>query len=227
MGLCSITLNRFDFRRHRKPMKVVLIGASGMIGSRVLDELLSRGHEVKAVVRDPSKVKAQAGLTVVAGDINDPAAAAVVAGADVVVSAYAPGLETPELLVPATRNLIAGLEQAGVKRLIMVGGAGGLNVAPGIRLIDVPDFPETYRGIAQVHIEAKDLLAASDLEWTSFSPAAIIQPGERTGKFRIDADDLVVDAKGNSNISAEDYAIALVDELERGQFKRQRFTAAY
>lgn len=209
-------------------MKVVLIGASGMIGSRVLGELLSRGHEVKAVVRDPSKVKAQAGLTVEAADINDPAAAAAVAaGADVVVSAYAPGLETPELLVPATRNLIAGLEQAGVKRLIIVGGAGGLNVAPGIRLIDVPDFPETYRGIAQVHIEAKELLAASDLDWTSFSPAAIIQPGKRTGKFRIDADDLVVDAKGNSNISAEDYAMALVDELERGQFKRQRFTAAY
>lgn len=207
-------------------MKVVLIGATGMIGSRVLTELLARGHEVKAVVRDVSKLTAQPHLTIAAADINDPAAvAADAAGADAVISAFSPS--SPEQLLPATRSLIEGVQQSGVKRLLMVGGAGGLHVAPGIRLVDVPNFPDAYKGIALAHIEAKDLLAASDLDWTSCSPAAMIQPGERTGKFRIDADDLIVDAQGNSAISAEDFAVAVADELERAQFKRQRFTAAY
>jgi uncharacterized protein len=208
-------------------MKVVLIGATGMVGSRVLTELLSRGHEVKALVRDPAKLVGRSGLTLEAVDVTDSdALATAVAGTDAVVTAYGPG-NNPELLVPATEAIIKGLKKAGVKRILMVGGAGSLEVAPGVRLIDVPNFPPEYKEIAQVHIDAKELLKASGLAWTSFSPAAVIQPGERTGKFRLGTDQLIADEKGNSSISAEDYAIALVDELERANYIGRRFTAGY
>ena len=209
-------------------MKVVLIGATGMVGARILKELLSRGHRVQAVVRDPSKLDAADGLTAEAADVTDAdQVAAAVAGADAVVNAYGPGPTAPENLIPATEAVIQGMKKAGVKRLLMVGGAASLEVAPGVRLIDLPDFPPEYKAIAQAHIDAKELLKTSGLDWTSFSPAAIIQPGERTGKFRLGTDQLIADEKGNSAISAEDYAIALVDELERGQHVGQRFTAAY
>jgi hypothetical protein len=208
-------------------MNVVLFGATGMIGSRVLKELVSRGHTVTAVVRDPSRVPNEPGVKAVQGDVlNSATVEEIVKGADAVISAYSPG-STPAVVVDATRSLIAGLKQAGVQRFIEVGGAGSLFVAPNVRLVDAPNFPDEYKEIAIAHGEALEVLRHSDLDWTYFSPAALIQPGERTGKFRLDEDTLIADEKGNSQISAEDYAIALVDELEKPKYIRRRFTIGY
>ncbi len=127
----------------------------------------------------------------------------------------------------ATKALIAGMDKAGVKRVIMVGGAGTLYVAPGLQLLDSPHMPAQWKPIAEAHREAKGMLRESDLDWTYFSPAAFFEPGERTGKFRLGTTNLVADEQGNSRISAEDYAIALVDELEKPQHIKEQFTCAY
>ena len=209
-------------------MNVVLYSPTGMIGSRVLTELVSRGHNVTAIARDPSKVPAHPGVNVVKGDIFDTAdVAAKVVGADAVISAYGPGQGDVNDLIKATRSLIAGLDKSDVKRLIFVGGAGSLLVAPGVNVIDSGHLPEEYKAIAIAHRDALKLLRDSDLDWTYFSPAGFIQPGERTGKFRLGTTSLITDDKGNSSISAEDYAIALVDELEHPKHIRQQMTAAY
>lgn len=209
-------------------MNVVLFGASGMIGSRILSELILRAHKVTAVVRDPSRVPPNSSVTVVKGDLLNPDESARIAkGADAIISAYSPAPEHPEMIVDATRSLIAAARQAGVRRVIMVGGAGSLLVAPNVRLVDAPGFPEEYRAIALTHADALAVLRVADLDWTYFSPASLIQPGERTGKFRIGGDNLVADAQGKSRISSEDYATALVDELETPQHIRQRFTIGY
>ncbi len=208
-------------------MNVVLYGASGMVGSRILAELVQRGHAVTAVVRNPEKINT-AGVKVVKGDINDEASVAATAkGADAVISAYAPPQSDPEAIVPATSSLLAGLKKANVQRLIVVGGAGSLNIKPGLRLVDTPDFPAMWKGIAVAHTNLLPVLKASSADWSYLSPAALIQPGERTGKFRLGGTELVTDAKGESRISAEDYAVALVDELEHPKHIQQQFTLAY
>lgn len=208
-------------------MKVVLFGASGTIGSPILAELLHRGHQVTAVVRNPEKVTAS-GATVVKGDLTDASSVAAAArGADAAISAYAPPQAQVNLLQDATRALLSGLEKAGVKRVIIVGGAGSLEVAPGVQLVDTPQFPAAWKPIALAHRDVLPILRASSLDWTYQSPAAFIQPGERTGKFRLGTTQLVTDANGESRISAEDYAVALVDELEQPRHVRQQFTLAY
>ena len=208
-------------------MKVVLYGASGMIGSRILSELLSRGHQVTAVVRNPHKVTAP-GAVVVQGDITDSASVAATAkGQDAAISAYAPPAAQAGLLQDAIRALLAGLEKAGLKRLLVVGGAGSLEVAPGVQLVDSPQFPAAWKGIALAHRDVLPILKDSSLDWSYQSPAALIQPGERTGSFRLGTTQLVTDAKGESRISAEDFAVAMVDELEMPQHLRRQFTAAY
>jgi len=209
-------------------MKVTLYGATGTIGSRILNELLSRGHSVTAVARDISKLNPKKGLTAKTGNAEDHRSVAETAkGSDAVISAYSPGLETPQKLVDTVKSLIAGLKQAGVKRFLMVGGAASLEVAPGVLVIDSPDFPAAWKPIAQAHIDALKVLRTADLDWTYFSPAALIAPGQRTGNFRLGTNRLLADSKGVSQISAEDYAIAMVDELEKGRHIRERFTAAY
>jgi uncharacterized protein len=209
-------------------MKVVLFGASGMIGSRILDELVRRGHAVTAVVRNPEKVQAFNGVKVVQGDVTDPASVAAIAkGSDAAISAYAPPPTETGKILDATRSLLAGLKQAGVRRLIAVGGAGSLEVAPGLKLVDTPEFPSAWMAIALAHRDVLPILKESDLEWTYFSPAALIAPGVRTGKFRLGGTRLVANDRGESRISAEDYAVALVDELENPQNIRKQFTAAY
>ncbi len=209
-------------------MKIVLFGASGMIGSRVLDELVRRGNAVTAVVRNPEKVKPASGVTAVRGDVTDWAGVAeAVKGADAVVSAYAAPHSGPGLVVDAARALVAGLTKAGVRRLIVVGGAGSLEVAPGVQLVDTPSFPAAWKAIALAHRDVLPVLKESDLDWTYFSPAAFIEPGQRTGKFRLGTTRLVANDHGESRISAEDYAVALVDELEHARHVRQQFTAAY
>lgn len=207
--------------------KVIIIGATGKSGSRIQTELLSRGHTVTSVARDASKVAPAANLTVVQADISTDLAA-LIAGHDVVVNAYAPPFESTQDLVPFTQRL-ADAARATKTRLLMVGGAGGLQVAPGQLVINQSWFPDSYKPIAQAHIDALEVLRAapSDLNWTTLSPAGMFAPGERTGKFRLDTEFLVADASGNSVISMEDYAIAVVDEIETPQHIRQRYTIGY
>ncbi|BDI31066.1 3-beta hydroxysteroid dehydrogenase [Capsulimonas corticalis] len=212
-------------------MKIALYGATGMIGQRILREALNRGHYVTAIVRNPAKLtETHNHLTVVTGDIlNADSIAETVKGANAVVSAYGPSGAADSTVVDAAHALIAGLTKAHVKRLIVVGGAGSLEVAPGVQLIDTPDFPESYKAAASA---ARDALGvykaeAKALDWTYISPAAMIAPGKRTNTFRLGGDQLVVDAEGNSRISAEDFAVAIVDELDAPKHIKQRFTAAY
>jgi putative NADH-flavin reductase len=213
-------------------MNVVLFGASGMIGSRTLKELVARGHQVTAVARNPSRVEAAPGVTAVKGDVTDAASVtAVLKGADAAISAYSPGVGTEDRLVEATRVLLESAKLAGVARVLIVGGAGSLFVVPGVTVIASGHLPEEWKAIARAHSDLLALIRKSDvaaeLDWTYFSPAAFIQPGERTGKFRLGKDELVTDAQGQSRISAEDYAIALVDELEKPQHIQKRFTVGY
>jgi putative NADH-flavin reductase len=211
-------------------MKIVLYGASGMIGSRILAEALARRHEVVAVVRNPDKIAAQPNLTIVSGDATDAASiAATAAGADVAISAYSPGSDN-SLLTTNAYALLEGVARAGVPRLIVVGGAGSLEVAPGQLLVDSPDFPAVYHARATEQAKALDIFRASDassLTWTFVSPPAMIAPGVRTGSYRVGTDSLLVAADGKSHISAEDYAIALLDEAESPKHPNRRFTVGY
>jgi putative NADH-flavin reductase len=215
--------------------KLVLFGASGMIGRRTLAEGLYRGHKVTAVVRDPSKVTEQNDdLTVAAGDITDPATVTRLAeGADAVIAAVSrrgPGLDQTAAYREVGESLIAGLRALGdaAPPVVIVGGAGSLEVAPGQRLVDQPGFPDGYKGEALAHAELLGWLrGVKDVKWSYLSPAASISPGERTGKFRLGGDELISDAEGVSFISAEDYAIALVDEAESNAHIGRRFTVGY
>jgi uncharacterized protein len=209
-------------------MLVTLYGGSGRIGSRTINELLSRGHQVKAVVRNVGSVNAAEGLTIVQGDLGSATTVAhMTRGADAVVSAYGTKSGIPSEVLDITRNLINGVRESGANRLFVVGGASSLEVAPGRVLFDEPTFPEAWKPAAGAHRKALGLLRASGINWTYFSPAMMIQPGVRTGQYRLGTEQLVTDAAGKSEISMEDYAVALVDELENGQFQRRRFTVAY
>ncbi|HEY4249904.1 MAG TPA: NAD(P)-dependent oxidoreductase [Roseomonas sp.] len=203
-------------------MKIALIGATGFIGSRLLQELSDRGHAVTALVRKPDAVPALPGVTARRADAADQAGlAGLLAGHDAVISAVHFTASEPAKLLDAVRD-------AGVPRYLVVGGAGSLEVAPGVRLFDTPDFPPAYLAEAKAGGAFLDLLRREQtLDWTFLSPAAEIAPGARTGQFRLGEEQLVVDATGRSHISAEDYAVALVDELERPAHFRQRFTIGY
>ena len=209
-------------------MNVTLYGGSGRIGTRILNELLSRGHQVKAVVRDVSKVNAASNLTIMQGDLS---AANVIAdaarGSDVLLSSYGPKPENPLEIVDVTKRLIDSIKQSGVRRLVTVGGAASLEVAPGRQLFDEPTFPEAWKAIAGAHRDALKVLKTCDINWTCLSPATMIMPGERTGKYRTGTSNLVVQDNGKSEISMEDYAIAMVDELEAPKHERVRFSVGY
>ena len=202
-------------------MAIAVLGASGRAGSEIVKELVARGHEVIAIARKPEAIPALPGVTARAGDASDPAAlAALIRGTDAVISAL-------HFDVSAA-TLLAALKQAGVGRLLVTGGAASLEVAPGVRLIDTPEFPEAWKGAAQGGIAFLDALKGETaIDWTFFSPAAFIFEGPRLGTYRGGKDQLVTDAKGESRISFADYAIAMVDELEQHRYPRARFTAAY
>jgi len=209
-------------------MHIVLYGATGHAGSRILTELLSRGHQVTAVTRHPDKLAPQPNLAVKQGSVDSTAAIAVnIQGADAVVSAYAPPFSDTDQLVAVTRNFIEAVEDARVPRFLYVGGAASLEVAPGVTLFESGHLPAEWRCIAKSHSDALNLIKKSAINWTCFSPAGFFEPGQRTGKFRLGKDQLISDAEGNSRISMEDYAIALVDELEKPRHERQRFTIGY
>ncbi|MBW5482218.1 NAD(P)-dependent oxidoreductase [Streptomyces bambusae] len=210
-------------------MKIALFGATGMIGTRIAAEAVSRGHEVTAVSRSG---RAPAGVTGVTGDAGDrESVAEVAAGHDVVVSAVSPARDGSNPLEPFTalyENLVAGVRASGVNRLAVVGGAGSLLVAEDTKLVHAPGFPDLYKAEALTHDAVlTSLRTVDDLDWTYVSPAAEIAPGTRTGTFRLGGDWLLADADGNSRISAEDYAVAFVDELEQAAHPKARITVAY
>jgi hypothetical protein len=212
-------------------MNIALIGASGFIGSALREELLARGHRVTALVAHPEKLPASANLTPVAVDVLDTAALAQkLRGFDAVMTAFSGHAQQDVLgyYEKGIRSIIHAAKQAGVPRLLVVGGAGSLEVAPGKLLIDTPTFPAAYKASAQGALVALDLLRAErELNWTMLSPSALIAPGERTGKFRLGGDQLLSNAKGESRISTQDYAAAFVDELEKPAHERRRFTVGY
>ncbi|MGA7540659.1 MAG: NAD(P)-dependent oxidoreductase [Steroidobacteraceae bacterium] len=210
-------------------MKVALYGATGRSGSRILRELVSRGHQVTAIVRNPAKLAAPApGLRVRQDDLSDPSSiVAAIDGTEAVVSAYAPPTGDPDAIVGVTQRQIEALDRATRTRLIVVGGAGGLLVAPRVTLLESGYLPEAYHPIAAAHITALNLLRASNIDWTYVAPAAHFRPGKRTGHFRLGKDELVANARRESRISLEDYAVALVDELERPRHRRQQFSVGY
>jgi putative NADH-flavin reductase len=207
-------------------MNVVLYGATGNSGSSILRELVSRGHRVTAVARDTSKLPAT--VTAVQDDLSSvEKIASIIAGADVVISAYAPPPGDPDALLGVSEREIQAVKKAGNARLIVVGGAGLLEVAPGVSLIASGHLPEQYLPIAKSHQKALEILKKSDVNWTYFSPAAFFVPGERTGKFRLGTTGLIADAKGDSRISFDDYAIALVDEIEKPAHERGQMSIGY
>lgn len=206
-------------------MNILLIGATGMIGSRLLAEALSRGHRVAAAARNPEGLEARTGVTPLRLDVTDVTAlAAAAASADVVIAAASPrstGKPADEALAYADA-LIAGL--AG-KRLLLVGGAGSLNLPDGSSVAD--HVPEPYNAEARAMRAAFERIAASGIDFTVLAPAGLIAPGERTGRFRLGGRTLLTDAEGQSRISAEDYAVAMLDEAERPAHRGGIFTLAY
>jgi len=202
-------------------MKIVVLGASGRAGSEITREAAARGHVVTAVARKPEAIPSADGVRAVAGDASDAAALApLLKGADAVISAL-------HFDIPV-ETLLAAVRAAGAPRLLITGGAASLEVAPGLRLFDTPDFPEEFKPYALPGLTALDTLrGVSDVDWTFFSPAAFIEEGPRLSAFRLGGDQLVTDDKGDSRISFADYAIAMIDELEQHRHSRTRFTAAY
>ena len=214
--------------------EVLLIGATGFVGSAILNELLSRGHKVTAVVRDPAKLEGKAGVTAVKEDVaNVDAIAALAKGKDAVISAYNPGWTNPDIATLITENypkILNAAKQSGVGRLLIVGGAGTLFCAPGLRVVDSGAIPEEIMGgvrpLGDFYLNT--LMNENEIDWVFFSPAgAFDENGQRTGEFRLGKDDLIVDAEGNSHISVQDYAVAMVDELEQENHHKERFTIGY
>ncbi|CAN7435260.1 MULTISPECIES: NAD(P)-dependent oxidoreductase [Rhizobium/Agrobacterium group] len=201
--------------------KIALVGASGNAGSRILKELSDRGHQVTAIARAPEKIASLPNVVAKKGDVFDQAALSeLLKGHDAVISSVHFTASDPLKLIEAVRA-------SGVQRYLVVGGAGSLEIAPGQRVVDLPDFPAAYKAEATKGAEFLDLLKQEkQLDWTFLSPSAEFVPGERTGKFRIGKDSLLSNDEG-SRISFEDYAIALVDEIEKPQHSRQRFTVGY
>lgn len=212
-------------------MKVAILGASGWIGNTIANEAKSRGHEVIALVRDPSKLDG-AGFKVRKLNILDSQAdlAAAVNGVDAVISAIGGRAQgNHEMVKQVAERLLNELPSTGVKRLLWVGGAGSLEVAPGVSLISTPEFPAEYKGEASAQGEALAVFKASDstVNWTFISPAAEIFPGEALGQYRTGGDQLITDNEGRSRICVADYAKAMIDELESGQHPKQRMGVAY
>lgn len=212
-------------------MKIALIGATGFIGTALLKEALARGHQVTALVGHPEKLQPQDNLRIEQADVLDGAAlAAQLTGHEAVISAFSGHAQKDVYgyYMKGVEAIITATKQAGIKRLLMVGGAGSLYAAPGVLVIDSPDFPEQWKATARGALDAlKRLRSESDLAWTMLSPSASIEPGERTGKFRQAADELIVDEAGQSRITTPDFAMAMINELEAPQHVRARFTVGY
>lgn len=213
---------------------VVLIGASGFVGNAILNELLSRGHKVTAVVRNPEKINvSNSNLEIVKADIADTnAMVGICKGKEAIISAYNPGWTNPDIYEETLRNyplILEAAKRSGAKRLLCVGGAGTLFCAPGLRVVDSGAIPDAIMGgvksLGEFYLNT--LMNEKDIDWIFFSPAGTLEPGKRTRKFRLGKDDLIIDENGISHISVEDYAVAMVDELENPKHHCERFTIGY
>jgi putative NADH-flavin reductase len=216
--------HRSDSQQLQKesPMRIALVGATGHVGIRLVSELTRRGHQVTGIARHPETLQAQAAVSPVSGDVqNEKSLATVLSGHDVVIHSV-------KFLSTNASKIIAATKAAKVPRLLVVGGAGSLEVSPGLTLVNTPHFPAEYKPEALAGAEFLSVLRReNELDWTFLSPSALFAPGERTGKFRLGKDELLVAADGQSHISTEDFAIALVDELEQPKHSRERFTVGY
>ena len=213
-------------------MKLAIIGATGFVGRVVVDEALARGHEVTAIARSQKDLPDVDRLHIALGDVaNVDWLAQTLKGVDAVISAFNPGWTDPELyanFVKGSDAILAAVEKSGVKRFLVVGGAGSLEVAPGVELIDTPQFPAEIRPGAQGARELRNKLrAGSKLDWTVLCPAAMLEPGKRTGQFRLGTTSLLMNGDAPANISVQDLAVAILNEIEQPQFIKQQFTAAY
>lgn len=209
-------------------MKVAIIGASGFIGSAILNEALSRGHDITAIVRNPEKVSvSNPRLNVNKGDvIKEEELVSLLKGNEAVISAYS--ANDSSTYVKAITAIINATKKAGITRLLAVSGAGSLEVKPGVQLLDTPEFPAEWKDGATATRDAFDVIKqVTDLDWSVLSPAMVIEPGPRTGIFRLGKDQVLFNDKGESKISTADFAVALLDELERPAHIKQRFTLAY
>lgn len=211
--------------------KIAIIGASGYVGTALLNEAVKRGHQVSAFVRHPEKIAANANVTAVKADVLDTdGLAALLKGHDLVISAYNPGWQEADIRnihIKASKSITEAVKKAGIKRLIAVGGAGSLEIN-GQQLVDSPEFPAEYKeGALGARQALNDLKAEDTLDWSFVSPAILLVPGEATGTFRLGKDSPVFDDKGESKITVGDLAVAILDEAEQGKHIRQRFTAAY
>lgn len=211
-------------------MNIALIGASGFIGSALRQEALSRGHQIKALVSNPSRLEPAAGLQVEATDVLDTARlSAQLRGHDVVISAFSghAAADVYGYYLDGIRSLLQAARAAGVRRLLLVGGAGSLEIQPGVQLLDTPEFPAEWKATAEGAREALKLVRqTTELDWTVLSPPPHIHPGTRTGRYRTGLDAVIPGANGPADISVEDYAVAMIDEAEKPRHLRQRFTVA-
>jgi uncharacterized protein len=214
-------------------MKLAIIGASGFVGSRLVTEALERGHEVTAIVRNPEKITVQnAALTTKQGDVKETEKLAeLLAGHDAVISSFNAGWDNPALyddFLAGSKAIQEATKKAGVKRLLVVGGAGSLEAAPGVQLVDTPQFPAEWKaGATSARDYLNVLKQEEELDWTFLSPAINLYPGERSGKYKVGSNQPIFDEHGKSNISAEDLSVALLDEVEKPAHIRQRFTIGY
>lgn len=211
--------------------KIAIIGASGYVGTALLNEAAKRGHQVSAFARHPEKITANANVTAVKADVLDTdGLAALLKGHDLVISAYNPGWQEADIRnihIKGSKSITEAVKKAGIKRLIAVGGAGSLEIN-GAQLVDSPEFPAEYKeGALGARQALNDLKAENELDWSFVSPAILLVPGEATGTFRLGTDSPVFDDKGESKITVGDLAVAILDEAEQGKHIRQRFTAAY
>lgn len=213
---------------------VLLIGATGFVGSAVLNELVSRGHKVTTVVRNIEKLAKSDLVNAVKEDVaNVDAIAKLAEGKDAIISAYNPGWTNPDIATLITENypkILEAAKKSGVERLLIVGGADTLFCAPGLRVVDSGAIPEEIMGgvrpLGDFYLNT--LMNENDIDWVFFSPAGVFdQEGKKTGNYRLGKDDLIVDAEGNSHISVQDYADAMVNELEKPAHHKERFTIGY
>ena len=211
--------------------KIAIIGASGYVGTVLLNEAVKRGHQVSALVRHPEKIAANANVTAVKADVLDTdGLATLLKGHDLVISAYNPGWQEADIRnihIKGSKSITEAVKKAGIKRLIAVGGAGSLEIN-GAQLVDSPEFPAEYKeGALGARQALNDLKTENEMDWSFVSPAILLVPGEATGKFRLGTNSPVFDDNGESKITVGDLAVAILDEAEQGKHIRQRFTAAY
>ena len=215
--------------------KVAVIGATGFVGTQVVKELANRGYFVNALARNTSKIEESENVKAVTADIyNTSELAEILKGNDAVISTFNPGWTNPNIFedfLKGAESIEKAVEESGVKRFIVVGGAGSLYIAEGLQLIDTPEFPAEIKPGAEAARQYLEMIKKNEvLDWTFFSPAIEMHQGTagvRKGTYRTALENPVFDENGRSVLSVEDVAVALVDELENNQFVKQRFTAAY